>query len=44
MSQPNRVGKHNHRSAGGLEKAGPLLADAFPDLVISKRRMRNMRV
>ncbi len=42
MSQPIRVGKHDHCSAGGLEKAGPLLADAYPDLVISKRRLRKV--
>src|SRR5437763_6564532 len=42
MSQPIRVGKHDHSSAGGLEKLGPLLANAHPDLVISKRRMRKV--
>jgi hypothetical protein len=31
-----------HRSARGLEKLGPLLADAYPDLVVSKRRMRKV--
>lgn len=27
---------------GGLERAGPLLAEAYPDLVVSKRRMRKV--
>jgi hypothetical protein len=31
-----------HRSARGLEKLGPLLAETYPDLVISKRRMRKV--
>jgi hypothetical protein len=39
MSRPNSVNKHDHRSAGGLEKVGSFLADAHPDLIISKRRM-----
>jgi replication initiator protein len=32
----------NHRSAGGLERLGPLLTEAYPDLVISRRRMRKV--
>lgn len=42
MSRSNPVNKHDHRSAGGLEKLGSFLADAHPDLVISKRRMRKV--
>src|SRR5690349_14419112 len=42
MSRPNSVNKHGHRSAGGLEKLGSFLADAHPDLIISKRRMRKV--
>jgi Replication initiator protein A len=41
-SRPNPVNKHDQCAAGGLEKLGPLLADAYPDLVISKRRMRKV--
>jgi hypothetical protein len=32
----------HHHPAGGLERIGTLLADAHPDLVISKRRMRKV--
>jgi len=42
MSRPNPVNKHDHRPAGGLEKLGSFLADAHPDLIISKRRMRKV--
>lgn len=42
MSRPNPVNKHDHRPAGGLEKLGSFLADAHPDLIMSKRRMRKV--
>ncbi|MGC4052785.1 MAG: replication protein RepA [Paludibaculum sp.] len=42
MSRPNPVNKHDHRSAGGLERLGSFLADAHPELIISKRRMRKV--
>jgi hypothetical protein len=42
MSRPNTVTKHLHHTPGGLERIGPLLAAAHPDLVISKRRMRKV--
>ncbi len=42
MSQPNPVSKHLNPAAGGLERAGSLLAETHPDLVISKRRMRKV--
>ncbi len=42
MSRPNPVNRHDHRPAGGLEKLGSFLADAHPDLIISKRRMRKV--
>lgn len=42
MSRPNPVTKHIHDTPGGLERIGPLLAAAHPDLAISKRRMRKI--
>ena len=42
MSHPNPAPKHHHHAAGGLESVGLLLADAHPDLVISRRRMRQV--
>jgi hypothetical protein len=42
MSRPNPVKTYCHRSAGGLEKLGAFLADAHPELIISKRRMRKV--
>jgi len=42
VSQPNPVSKHLNPAAGGLERAGSLLAETHPDLVISKRRMRKV--
>ena len=42
MARSNPVTKHLHQRPGGLERIGPLLAAAHPDLVISKRRMRKV--
>src|SRR5580658_6962739 len=42
MAHPNTVTKHLHHTPGGLERIGPLLVAAHPDLVISKRRMRKV--
>ena len=42
MSRSNQVTKHQHHTPGGLERIGPLLAQAHPDLVISKRRIRKV--
>src|SRR3569833_3139760 len=42
MSRPNPITKHQHSTSGGLQTIGPLLADLYPDYVISKRRMRKV--
>jgi hypothetical protein len=42
MSRPSPVTKHLHHTPGGLERIGPLLVAAHPDLVISKRKMRKV--
>jgi hypothetical protein len=39
MSCPNPLTKDYPSAAGGLERIGPLVADAHPDLVLSKRRL-----
>lgn len=40
MSHSERARCSGQRSSGELEKVGPLLADAYPDFVLSKRRRR----
>jgi hypothetical protein len=42
MSCPNPLTKDHPPAAGSLERIGPLLADAHPDLVLSKRRLRKV--
>src|SRR5580700_3850075 len=42
MSCPNPLAKYHPPAAGSLERIGPLLADAHPDLVLSKRRLRKV--
>src|SRR5580698_144218 len=42
MSCPNPLTKDHPPAAGGLERIGPLLANAHPDLVLSKRRLRKV--
>ena len=42
LSRPTAVTRHQHHTSGGLQSVGPLLAESHPELVISKRRMRNV--
>jgi hypothetical protein len=42
MSCPNPLTKYHPPAAGSLERIGPLLGDAHPDLVLSKRRLRKV--
>ena len=42
MSHPGPLSTLQHQSTGGLLRAGAILANAHPDLVVSKRRMRKV--
>ena len=42
MSRPNSSSANTHSTSGYLQRIGPLLARAHPELVVSKRRLRKV--
>jgi hypothetical protein len=42
MSLSNLVTRHQHHTSGGLERVGPLVAETYSELLLSKRRMRKV--